>query len=364
LPAPDRATYDRLVRWTAPILAVLAAGSLCAFAGETREQKVRGDRQRVEAAGYWIYDDLPKAFAEAKATGKPLAAAFRCIPCEDCVRLDDDLVDRDPRVRPLLDRFVRVRVVSTNGLDLSLFQFDTDQSFLVFLLRGDGTVYGRFGTRSDHREWSDDVSIEGLAKALEGALEMHEAWPRDREALGKKRGPAPAFPTPERYPTLRGRFGPALDLQGDVVRSCIHCHMVGEALRAHRAGPGGAVPEDALFPFPHPKSVGLVLDPKERAAVLRVEPGTPAAAAGFRAGDAIRALSGQPLLSIADVQWVLHGVPPEGGAVAAEVRRGGETAALTLTLAGGWRRQDDLSWRASTWELRRAALGGLKLESA
>src|SRR5437763_6465895 len=90
---------------------------------QNREQKVRDDKAKVEADGYWIYNDLPKAFAEAKATGKPVVVVLRCIPCEACVKLDDDLVNTDPVLRPLLDQFVRARVVSTNGLDLSLFQF-------------------------------------------------------------------------------------------------------------------------------------------------------------------------------------------------------------------------------------------------
>ena len=64
--------------------------------------------------------------------------------------LDDELVDTDPAIRPLLEKFVCVRQVATNGLDLRLFQFDTDQSFAVFMLNADGTIYGRFGTRS-HR---------------------------------------------------------------------------------------------------------------------------------------------------------------------------------------------------------------------
>src|SRR3954470_7063173 len=79
-----------------------------------REQKVRGDKQKVEADGFWIYNDLPKAFAEARSSGKPLLVVLRCIPCEECVKLDDDLVNQDQRVRPLLEQFVRCRVVSTN----------------------------------------------------------------------------------------------------------------------------------------------------------------------------------------------------------------------------------------------------------
>ena len=113
---------------------------------------------------------------------------LRCIPCEECVKLDDDLVDQDERLQAALEKFVRVRVVSANGLDLSLFQFDTDQSFAVFMLNADGTIYGRYGTRSDHSHWADDVSVEGLAKALEGALALHQQYPKNKAELAAKKG--------------------------------------------------------------------------------------------------------------------------------------------------------------------------------
>jgi S1-C subfamily serine protease len=114
-----------------------------------------------------------------------------------------------------------------------------------------------------------------------------------------------------------------------------------------------------LFPYPHPKAIGLVLDPQERATVLRVESGSPAEQAGLQKGDALTHLSGQPLLSMADVQWVLHHVPPSGGPVKARIDRGGKSAELTIALEKGWRKRDDIAWRASSWELRRMALGGL-----
>jgi S1-C subfamily serine protease len=119
------------------------------------------------------------------------------------------------------------------------------------------------------------------------------------------------------------------------------------------------LPEKVLFPYPHPKAIGLVLDPRERATVMHVQPDSPAAAAGFRPGHKIATLSGQPLLSLADVQWVLHQVPAEGGSLEAVVRYEGKTAKLKLDLAKGWRQRDDIAWRASSWELRRIAFGGL-----
>ena len=38
------------------------------------------DRKEVEASGNWIYNDLPKGFAESARTGKPLLVVVRCIP--------------------------------------------------------------------------------------------------------------------------------------------------------------------------------------------------------------------------------------------------------------------------------------------
>ena len=50
----------------------------------------------------------------------------------------------------------------------------------------------------------------------------------------------------------------------------------------------------------------MKLDPLAAAQVETVTPGSAAETAGFRAGDRLLTLAGQPLLSIADVQWVLH----------------------------------------------------------
>lgn len=339
---------------------ILGLGAASA-AGQTREQKVLADRKKFTGNPLWIYNDLPRGFAEAKKTGKPLLVVLRCLPCEECVKLDDDLVDQDERVRPLLEKYVCVRVVATNGLDLGLFQFDYDQSFAVFLLNGDGAVYGRFGTRSHRSSWTDDVSLEGFVEALQGGLELHREYPKNREMLAARRGPAQEAPAPELLPGLKGKYGAKLNYENKVVQSCIHCHQIGDAQRDLARGRKGPFPERLLFPYPHPKAVGLILDPKQRATVLRVVEGSSADKAGFRSGDRIVRLEGQPLLSIADVQWVLHQTAPAGAALKAEVHRDGTSRTITLELSAGWRRQDDISWRASTWGLRRMATGGMLL---
>jgi len=329
---------------------------------QTREQKVRGDKVKYETAGFWIYNDLAQGFAEAKSTGKPLLVVLRCLPCEHCVKLDDELVETDKNLRPLLEKFVRVRVISANGLDLSLFQFDTDQSYAVFMLNGDGAIYGRYGTRSDQTLYADDVSIEGLAKALDGALALHAAYPANKAELALKRGPAPEYAAPEKFPLLQGKYGAQINYEGNVVQSCIHCHQIGDAVKQSVREKKGSFSDEVLFPYPHPKALGLSLSPRERAQVTRVDAGSLAAKAGFEAGDEIQKIGGQTPLSIADVQWVLHHTPASGSVVPATVLRAGKSVDLKFNLPEGWRRLDDISWRVSTWQLRRMALGGLFLK--
>lgn len=358
---------NRFCRWLslAAVFAVeLGCGSIAAGQGNERAKKVLQDKAKVTSEGFWIYGDLPAAFQLAEQTGKPLLVVLRCLPCEECVKLDDDVVDRDPVLRPLLEQFVCVRVVSTNGLDLSLFQFDTDQSFAAFMLRDPKTIYGRFGTRSHRTEWIGDVSIPGFAEALRGALELHASWPREQVSLQGKIGPKPVVSRPELFPSLKEKYAytSSIDYSGDVVKSCIHCHQIGDAVRDELRAQEQPIPEQLIFPYPHPKSIGITLDPKTRATITIVEPQSAADRAGLAAGDKLVAVDGQPIVSMADVQWVLHHAAPAGATLQCTVRRDQQTLAIPLKLDSGWRRNSDISWRVSVWGLARMALGGMRLE--
>ncbi len=184
------------------------------------------------------------------------------------------------------------------------------------------------------------------------------------DRLKRKRGPKPDFASPELFPSLKDKYTDSINYEGDVVKSCIHCHQIGDAQRDLYRSSGKPLPESLLFPYPHPKAIGLILDPDQRAKVLEVRPNSPAADAGFANGDEIVSLSSQPLLSIADVQWVLHHTPAAGGSIEAVVRRSDATKQLTLKLADGWRQADEISWRVSSWGLRRMTTGGMLLEQA
>src|SRR5690606_37537229 len=127
-----------------------------------------------------------------------------------------------------------------------------------------------FGTRSHRHNWDGDVLLPGLAEALRGALALHRADPRDRETLAAKRGPEPEFTSPEQFPTLRERYTSRLSESSDIVQSCIHCHQIGDAQRDHYRRQGRPIPDELLFPYPHPKSIRLVMDSETRASVAAI----------------------------------------------------------------------------------------------
>ncbi len=344
-----------------PLATVFLLFAATPLAAQDRDTKVRNDRQTYGTTGDWIYNDIEEGLGVAKAANKPLMVVFRCIPCEACHEFDEDVAGRDPIVRDLMDQFVCVRIVMMNNADLTRFQHDFDQSFAIALMNPDGTLYGRFGTRSNRDDESKDISLEGLRKALLEGLQMHDNYAEIKPSLAGKQVRSARFPTPLEYPFLKGKFERHLDYAGSVARSCVHCHQVGEAERRFFRDEGQTIPDDVLFPYPNPTVLGLTMDPKEMATVAAVAPGSTGARDGFQPGDEIVTLEGQPLLSIADIQWVLHHAPAEG-TLKAEVVRDGKTIPLTLTLDKGWRHRGDLSWRATTWDLRRMAFGGMKLD--
>lgn len=261
-----------------------------------------------------------------------------------------------------MDQFVRVRLIQCNSLDLNLFQFDYDLTFAAFFLNADRTIYGRFGTRSSQKEASRDITIKGFRKAMEGALELHRDYPANRPALAGKTGPQAPFNIPQAYPSLEGRYTPFLDYQGQVARSCIHCHQLGEAVRKEARSQNTPMPDSVVYPWPMPQVVGLVFDPDERATLKNVTTDSVAEKAGFQTGDVLISLAGQPLLSTADVQWVLHQADAPT-VLTAVIERENRQHELELALAADWRRASDLSWRTTSWDLRRIATGGLLLVS-
>jgi serine protease Do len=221
-----------------------------------------------------------------------------------------------------MEQFVQVRMVQGNGMDLSLFQFDYDLTFAAFFMNADKTIYGRFGTRAEYENAAKDISIEGFKGALEAALALHEGYPENKAGLAAKTGPEPIKKTPEAFPALL-RYSATLDFDSRINQQCIHCHQIGEAQREIHWYDRKPVPDEVLYPFPMPDVLGLNFSPKHRAKISKIASGSSAEKDGFRRADEILTLDGQPIISIADVQWVLHRAP-ENSTLPATVNRHGE----------------------------------------
>ena len=324
-----------------------------------RNAQVLDDKPTVTKDERWVYNDLEKGKAEAAKTGKPLLVVFRCIPCKACSGFDAAVLQNaTDRLKPLMDQFVCVRIIMANAMDLRQFQFDYDLSFAAFFMNADGTIYGRYGTRSDQKDTERDLSMDSFAKAMEASLDLHKKFPANKSSLTAKRGPEPRVARPEEYPTL-AKYKPTLDLEGQVVQSCLHCHQIRDAERVDLRTKNVAISDQVMFPWPMPVVIGLTLDSKERARVTTVVSGSAAEKAGIKSGDEIVSLDGQPMVSIADVQFVLHHAPASGATIAATIKRGEAAKNVSLVLADGWRRVSDISWRATSWEFRRMGLGGM-----
>ena len=337
---------------------LLMSGLTHAATVKDREGAVRKDRAEHENDPRWIYNDIDRGFAEAKKHGKPLLVVLRCVPCLSCVGLDAQVL-QEPELGPLLDQFVCVRVINANTIDLTKFQFDYDLSFSTLIFNADGTLYGRYGSWT-HQADPEARETIGYRRALEAALALHKDYPRNRDALaGKQGGPVP-YRTPVDFPALATRYGRELNWGGNVVQSCVHCHQVGEAFRAAYRDKGEPVPLEQIYPMPAPETIGLTLAPDAVARVTAVAPGSVGEKAGVRTGDEIVSLAGQPLISIADVAWVLHRAP-ESGTLAAMVKRGGAQQKLNVALPAGWRTKTDISRRVGTWPMRAMAFGGMSL---
>lgn len=340
--------------------ALLLSGLLHAESVKDREGAVRQDKAKLESSDRWNYNDVQRGFDEGKKSGKPVLVILRCVPCLACMGLDTGVLMENAEISALLDQFVCVRLINANAIDLALFQFDYDLSFTTMFFNADGTVYGRYGSWK-HQKNSQESATEGLKKAMIAALDLHQGYPANKTALaGKQPGETP-FKTPVEIPQLAEKYKANLDWEGKVVQSCVHCHMIGAALQTWHRQQRKPLPENLIYPFPEPETIGLTLASEAIAQVEAVAAGSLAEKAGLKVGDQITSFAGQPLIAIADVSWALHRSPNETS-LDCVVNRDGSSQTLTLSLPNGWRRKSDVTRRAAVWPERGMALGGLRLE--
>jgi hypothetical protein len=236
----------------------------------------------------------------------------------------------------MANRFVFLRMTRMNGVNLNLFQFDYDLTWMSFFLDADGRIYSRYGGR-DNQSADGRLSAAGLLHTMKEVLEIHKA--AQAKKLPTAKVPAPF--RPEDIPTM-AKIVP----KGE--SACIHCHMIPDALY-ERQRAEGKFTKDALWIYPLPESVGLRLDLIQGNKIQTVTAGSLADKAGLGAGDLLRAANGISVYTSADFQFALNSVGAAGKLTIAALRAD-KPFTVELNLQGDWRWQD-ISWRKSIREL-------------
>ncbi len=244
--------------------------------------------------------------------------------------------------------YVCARITNMKGVDIHTFDFDFDLTFAALLMHADGTIYHRYGGR-DYTSPQSHLSVASLADVLRKTLPEHVAYakkptpPQARAALSVDRMPA----------MQRKRNQP----------DCYHCHNVHDAMTEELQHRGRFQKRDA-WRYPDPREVGFHVEKDDQAVVAGVEPDSPAAKAGLKKGVRLLTLGTARILTMSDVQRVLHEAAGGADRIPVTFRLGSREHASAIQLAAGWKEPSPLhySWRASKWKLSpKPGFGGPRL---
>jgi hypothetical protein len=264
----------------------------------------------------------------------------------DCSDFDGQLARPPAEIAELARSFECVRVVDMRDVDLSRFRFDFDLTFAAMTAAADGTVLHRYGGR-DAADAQSALSMASLAAFLRGSLAGHARRAGERTSAGAES--PPAGPASDRtiaaLPAFRRR-------EREERLDCVHCHTVND-FEFEEAVAGGSWKREQMWVYPDPARLGLEVERDDQQRVARVEPDGIAAKAGLAPGDRLLRAGGQELLTRADLQWALHGLPPGATKLPLRFERDGEARDVALALPDGWKVADPLSysWRAYKWNV-------------
>jgi serine protease Do len=252
-----------------------------------------------------------------------------------CASFDGQFVRQDDDIAELSKAFVCVRMQSMNGVNINLFQFERDLTWMAFFMDAQDRFYARYGGRED-TDAESHLTKASLVRTMKEVLELH----RKGDVQKSRYEPAPEpVRTPEEIPTMRAMMAKRKENQ------CIHCHDVKVAELRHLQDLG-RFSRDQVFTYPAPSSVGIHLDSHNQNAVHSITPESAADRAGIRAGDILLSAGGQRILTFADFTRVLE-LTPTQSTLPLEIQRATHRLHSVLHLSGPWRRTQDPSWRES-----------------
>jgi len=221
-----------------------------------------------------------------------------------------------------------------NGINLDLFQFEFDLTWMSFFMDAKHRIYTRYGGRDDSDPESH-LNRDSLLATMQNALMLHKLSDVLKSSLEPT---GQTVRTPEQIPTMRAMMSKRKN-------KCIHCHDVKVATLKHLRNQG-RLKRHMVFTYPTPANLGIAIDPEQQSVVRSVKPGTPAARAGIRAGDRITRAADHRVLTLGDFSRVLEKTA-DPGRLSLELKRNGRAIPVRLDLPAGWRKSTDPSWRES-----------------
>jgi hypothetical protein len=238
------------------------------------------------------------------------------------VRGDKDILE-------LCNEFVLLRLTFLRGVNIALFDYDYDMTWMSFFLDADGRVYSRYGSRNSASADSLNTSA-GLLHTMRAVLALHH----DESAKPMPPYDGPKAMRPDDIPAYRKLYS----------NSCCRCHMLNEA-KWEQQRMDGTMKPGPFFLYPLPDNIGIKLDLTKGNQIKEIARGSFAEKGGLKSNDTIRFANGTRILTCADLQHVLNRLEPESK-LTVEVERAGQRVQAELLLSGNWR-ASDVSWRKS-----------------
>ncbi len=227
-----------------------------------------------------------------------------------------------------------------NGINLDLFQFEYDLTWMSFFMDAENRIYTRYGGRDDSHPESH-LNRDSLLATMKSVVMLHKLDDVIKSSLEPnpstgRTGRRPR--TPEQIPTMARMMAKRKN-------KCIHCHDVKVAKLKHLRNQD-KLKRHMVFTYPTSANLGITVDAREQALIRTVQTGSPAARAGIRVGDRIVKAEDHRVLTFGDLSRVLE-TTPAAGRLALQVQRNRQVIPLRLELANGWRQSKDPSWRES-----------------
>lgn len=220
-----------------------------------------------------------------------------------------------------LRKYVCVRIIRMDNVDIALFDYDRNNTLYFFLMNADEQIYMRYGGR-DARSPDSYLNLDSLALAAEKGLELHQLYKDGK--LPKTVRPKPD--SPRNYSMLVDRTFKQ--------NACVECHLIGDFQNLHREKDGTLDKLVHLFRSPDIRTLGIELDVPKGLAVK--ETSGAALAAGMKPGDRIARWEGDVVWTFGDLQYRYDKVPRTARSIQVTVDRGGQPVELSIALPVRW----------------------------